>query len=152
MTGSAFLIGALSGARDIMRPLAALGNGQAEAASTLQFVRIKNVAELDARIAQANGKTVMLDFYADWCISCKEMERYTFADAKVQAKLKNTVLLQIDVTANNDEDKALLKRFELFGPPAILFFDAQGREQNVHRIIGYQNAGQFLQSLNYVGL
>ena len=152
LIGSAFLIGALSGARDIMRPLAALGNGQAEAASTQQFVRIKNVAELDAHIAQANGKTVMLDFYADWCISCKEMERYTFTDAKVQAKLKNIVLLQIDVTANNDEDKALLKRFELFGPPAILFFDAQGREQNVHRIIGYQNAGQFLQSLNYAGI
>ena len=152
LLGSAYLIGALSGARDIMRPLAALGNGQAEAASTLQFVRVKNVAELDARIAQANGKTVMLDFYADWCISCKEMDRYTFTDAKVQAKLKNAVLLQVDVTANSDEDKTVLKRFELFGPPAILFFDAQGREQNAHRIIGYQNAGQFLQSLNYVGL
>lgn len=152
LLGSAYLIGALSGARDILRPLAALGNGQAEAASTLQFVRVKNVAELDARVAQANGKTVMLDFYADWCISCKEMDRYTFADAKVQAKLKNAVLLQVDVTANSVEDKAVLKRFELFGPPAILFFDVQGREQNAHRIIGYQNAGQFLQSLNYVGL
>lgn len=152
LLGSAYLIGALSGARDILRPLAALGNGQAEAASTLQFVRVKNVAELDARIAQANGKTVMLDFYADWCISCKEMERYTFTDAKVQAKLKNAVLLQIDVTANSDEDKALLKRFELFGPPAILFFDAQGREQDGRRVIGYQDAGQFLQLLKYVGL
>ena len=152
LLGSAYLIGALSGARDILRPLAALGNGQAEAASTLQFVRVKNAAELDARIAQANGKTVMLDFYADWCISCKEMERYTFTDAKVQAKLKNAVLLQIDVTANSDEDKALLKRFELFGPPAILFFDAQGREQDSRRVIGYQDAGQFLQLLKYVGL
>ena len=152
LLGSAYLIGALSGARDILRPLAALGNGQAEAAATLQFVRIKNVAELDGRIAQANGKTVMLDFYADWCISCKEMERYTFTDAKVQAKLKNTVLLQIDVTANSDEDKVLLKRFELFGPPAILFFDAQGREQDGHRMIGYQDARQFLQLLKNVGL
>jgi thiol:disulfide interchange protein DsbD len=152
LIGSAFLIGALSGARDIMRPLAVLGNGQAEAASTLQFERIKNVAELDARFAQANGKIVMLDFYADWCISCKEMDRYTFTDAKVQAKLKNAVLLQVDVTANSADDKAVLKRFELFGPPAILFFDAQGREQNAHRIIGYQNAGQFFQSLNFVGL
>jgi len=152
LLGSAYLIGALSGARDILRPLAALGNGQAEAASTLQFVRVKNVAELDTRIAQANGKTVMLDFYADWCISCKEMERYTFTDAKVQAKLKNAVLLQIDVTANSEEDKALLKRFELFGPPAILFFDAQGREQDGRRVIGYQDAGQFLQLLKYVGL
>ena len=152
LLGSAYLIGALSGARDILRPLAALGNGQAAAASTLQFVRVKNVAELDARIAQANGKTVMLDFYADWCISCKEMERYTFTDAQVQAKLKNAVLLQVDVTANSNEDKAVLKRFELFGPPAILFFDAQGREQGSRRIIGYQDAGQFLQLLKYVGL
>ena len=152
LLGSAYLIGALSGARDILRPLAALGNGQAEMAATLQFVRVKNVAELDGRIAQANGKTVMLDFYADWCISCKEMERYTFTDAKVQAKLKNAVLLQIDVTANSDEDKVLLKRFELFGPPAILFFDAQGREQDDHRMIGYQDARQFLQLLKNVGL
>ncbi len=152
LLGSAYLFGALSGARDILRPLAAIGNGQAEAASTLQFVRVKNVAELDARIAQANGKTVMLDFYADWCISCKEMERYTFTDAKVQAKLKNAVLLQIDVTANSDEDKALLKRFELFGPPAILFFDAQGREQGGRRITGYKDAEQFLQLLKHVGL
>ncbi|RFC40826.1 MAG: thiol:disulfide interchange protein DsbD [Candidatus Nitrotoga sp. CP45] len=152
LLGSAYLIGALSGARDILRPLAALGNGQAAAASTLQFVRVKNVAELDAHIAQANGKTVMLDFYADWCISCKEMERYTFTDAQVQAKLKNAVLLQVDVTANSNEDKAVLKRFELFGPPAILFFDAQGREQGSRRIIGYQDAGQFLQLLKYVGL
>lgn len=152
LLGSAYLIGALSGARDILRPLAALGNGQAAAASTLQFVRVKNVAELDARIAQANGKTVMLDFYADWCISCKEMERYTFTDTQVQAKLRNAVLLQVDVTANSDEDKAVLKRFELFGPPAILFFDAQGREQGGRRIIGYQDAGQFLQLLKYVGL
>ncbi|RFC38316.1 MAG: thiol:disulfide interchange protein DsbD [Candidatus Nitrotoga sp. LAW] len=152
LLGSAYLIGALSGARDILRPLAALGNGQAAAASTLQFVRVKNVAELDARIAQANGKIVMLDFYADWCISCKEMERYTFTDTQVQAKLRNAVLLQVDVTANSDEDKAVLKRFELFGPPAILFFDVQGREQGGRRIIGYQDAGQFLQLLKYVGL
>lgn len=152
LLGSAYLIGALSGARDILHPLAALGNGRAEAAATLQFVRVKNVAELDARIAQANGKTVMLDFYADWCISCKEMERYTFTDAKVQAKLKNAVLLQIDVTASSDEDKALLKRFELFGPPAILFFDAQGREQAGRRITGYKDAEQFLQLLKHVGL
>ena len=152
LLGSAYLFGALSGARDILRPLAAIGNGQAEAAATLQFVRVKNLAELDGRIAQANGKTVMLDFYADWCISCKEMERYTFTDAKVQAKLKNAMLLQIDVTANSDEDKVLLKRFELFGPPAILFFDAQGREQDGHRMIGYQDARQFLQLLKNVGL
>jgi thiol:disulfide interchange protein DsbD len=152
LLGSAYLIGALSGARDILHPLAALGSSRAEAASALPFERVKNVAELDARIARANGKTVLLDFYADWCVSCKEMERYTFSDDKVRAKLKSAVLLQVDVTANNDEDKALLKRFELFGPPAILFFDAQGHEQSGNRVNGYQDAAQFLQSLQYVGL
>ncbi|MDO8414184.1 MAG: protein-disulfide reductase DsbD [Gallionellaceae bacterium] len=147
LLGSAYLIGALSGARDILQPLAGLGNTQAAAPASLQFTRIKNVAELDARLAQAHGKTVMLDFYADWCVSCKEMERYSFSDAQVQAQLKNTVLLQADVTANNDEDKALVQRFELFGPPAILFFDAQGHEQKDYRVTGYQNPTQFLQSL-----
>ena len=152
LLGSAYLIGALSGARDILHPLAALGSGRAEAASALPFERVKNVTELDARIARANGKAVMLDFYADWCVSCKEMERYTFTDDKVKAKLKNAVLLQVDVTANNDEDKALLKRFELFGPPAILFFDGQGHEQSGNRVNGYQDAVQFSQSLQDVGL
>ncbi len=147
LLGSAYLIGALSGARDILRPLSAIGGSHAEAPSTPQFTRVKNSAELDNRIAQAKGKTVMLDFYADWCVSCKEMERYTFSDAKVQAKLKNALLLQADVTANSDEDKAMLQRFELFGPPAILFFDAQGREQGDSRVVGYQNAEQFLITL-----
>ncbi len=152
LLGIAYLIGALSGARDILRPLGAVGSIQAEAPAGLQFVRVKNVAELDARIADAKGKTVMLDFYADWCVSCKEMERYTFSDAKVQARLKNAVLLQADVTANNEDDKALLKRFELFGPPAILFFDAQARERGDHRVIGYQNAESFLNTLSSVQL
>ncbi len=152
LLGIAYLIGALSGARDILRPLGGFGSAQTGAHTSLQFVRVKNVAELDARIAQVRGKTVMLDFYADWCVSCKEMERYAFADAKVQAKLKNTLLLQADVTANNDEDKALLKRFGLYGPPAILFFDGQGREQGEHRVTGYQDAAQFLQTLQNAGL
>ena len=133
-------------ARDILRPLGAMGGTQVPHV-TLQFERIKSVAELDARIAQARGKTVMLDFYADWCVSCKEMERFTFSDAQVQAQLKNTVLLQADVTANDEQDKALLQRFELYGPPAILFFDAKGQEQAEHRVMGYQGPQQFLQSL-----
>jgi thiol:disulfide interchange protein DsbD len=94
----------------------------------------------------------MLDFYADWCVTCKEMERYTFTDAAVQAKLKGVVLLQADVTANSDEDRALLKRFGLFGPPAILFFDAQGRERSGRSVVGYQNAEEFLQVLKQAGL
>ena len=154
LVGIAFLIGALSGARDILRPLGGVGGGgaQAEAATTLQFTRVKNIAELDARIAQAGGKSVMLDFYADWCVSCKEMERNTFSDARVQAKLKNTILLQADVTNNTADDKALLARYTLFGPPATLFYDKQGKEQTDFRVTGYQEATQFLQSLQSAGL
>ncbi len=152
LLGSAYLVGALSGARDILHPLSAIGSSHAEASAAPQFTRVKNSADLDTRIAQAKGKVVMLDFYADWCVSCKEMERYTFSDAKVQAKLKNAVLLQADVTANSDEDKALLQRLELFGPPAILFFDKQGKELTDFRMVGYQDATQFLQSLQNTGL
>ena len=151
LLGIALLIGALSGARDIMRPLGALGGGQAIAQTThLRFERVKNLAELDARIAAARGKTVMLDFYADWCVSCKEMENITFADTKVQARLLNTLLLQIDMTANNEDDKAFLQRYQLFGPPAILFFNREGKEQTDYRVIGYQNPQQFLESIKNV--
>lgn len=152
LLGTAYLIGALSGARDILRPLAGLGNGPAIAAPVMQFDRVRNVTELENRILQEKGRTIMLDFYADWCVSCKEMGRFTFADERVQAKLKHAVLLQIDVTANNHNDQSLLKRFGLFGPPAILFFDRQGNEQKMQRITGYQNADRFLQSLHQVGL
>ena len=147
LLGAAYLIGALSGARDILRPLGNIGRTETQAPTTLQFSRIKNIAELDQRIAQARGQTVMLDFYADWCISCKEMERFTFSDPKVQDKLKKTLLLQADVTANSEDDKALLQRFDLFGPPGILFFDAQGHELSDQRVTGHQDPVQFLQTL-----
>jgi thioredoxin:protein disulfide reductase len=91
----------------------------------------------------------MLDFYADWCVSCKEMESLTFSDPRVQAKLSGMLLLQADVTANNDADRQLLKRFSLFGPPGIVFFDAQGREIKGLRVIGYQNAERFLKTLEH---
>lgn len=152
LLGIAYLIGALSGAHDILRPLGNLGGGSAQATTTLKFSRIKDLAELEQRIKQANGKTVMLDFYADWCVSCKEMERFTFSDSAVQAKLASAIVLQADVTANNEADKALLKRFGLYGPPGILFFDAQGKEQTNYRVVGYQNATQFLQTLRAIGL
>jgi thiol:disulfide interchange protein DsbD len=153
LLGAAYLIGALSSARDILRPLGNIGHAGSETTAPLRFERVRSSAELDARIAQAQGRPVMLDFYADWCVSCKEMERFTFSDARVQARLKGgTVLLQADVTANNADDKALLQRFQLFGPPATLFFDAQGREQADARVTGYQDATQFLQSLNNTGL
>ena len=153
LLGIALLIGALSGARDMLRPLGALGGGQAIAqTSHLQFERVKNLAELDARVAQASGKTVMLDFYADWCVSCKEMENFTFADPKVQAQLKNTVLLQIDLTANNADDQAFLKRYALYGPPAILFFDRNGKELTDFRVIGFQNPEKFSGSIKSAGI
>ena len=115
----------------------------------LPFTRIKNTADLDAAIQAANGKIVMLDFYADWCVSCKEMERFTFSDNKVKVALKNTVLLQADVTKNNEADQALLKRFGLFGPPGIIFFDASGKEITP-KVIGYKNTNDFLKILNKV--
>ncbi len=120
-----------------------------QATSHLPFQRVKSVTELDAAIANAKGKTVMLDFYADWCTSCKEMEKLTFSDEKVINALKDTILLQADVTANNDDDQALLKRFNLFGPPGIIFFDKTGNEIKT-RVIGYKNAEGFTQLLNKV--
>ena len=125
----------------IVSPLFLSGKGDTP------FVRIESVAALDAKLANA-GKPVMLDFYADWCVSCKEMEAFTFSDPQVKRQLDGMLLLQVDVTANTAEHKALLKRFALFGPPGIIFFDAQGREIQGLRVIGYQNAGRFLKTLS----
>ena len=139
------LVGVVSGGRDPLAPLAHLTGNQH---TPLAFQRIKTVAQLDAVLAQTGGKTAMLDFYADWCVSCKEMEKLTFVDARVRDKLANTVLLQVDVTANDADDKAMLKRFGLFGPPGIILFDGKGQEIPGSRVIGYQNASQFLNSLS----
>ncbi|OGA82425.1 MAG: hypothetical protein A2711_15340 [Burkholderiales bacterium RIFCSPHIGHO2_01_FULL_63_240] len=122
--------------------------------SVLPFKRVHSVAELDAAVAQArtDGRAVMLDFYADWCVSCIEMEQGTFTDALVQSRLKGVVLLQADVTLNSADDRALMQRFGLFGPPGILFFNPQGEEQAAARVIGFQNAQAFLVSLRKAGL
>ena len=148
VAGIALLIGALSGAKDPLQPLAGLTDGgQKHAANELSFQRIKTLEELDQRLAAAKGKYVMLDFYADWCISCKEMERFTFADAKVQAQLKDIVLLQADVTADSKADRTLLKRFGLVGPPGIILFDPSGLEIKSFHVIGYQSRDKFLATL-----
>ena len=125
----------------IVSPLFLSGKGDTK------FVRVDSIAELDKKLA-APGKPVMLDFYADWCVSCKEMEHFTFSEPRVKQELGGMLLLQVDVTANTEEHKALLKRFSLFGPPGIIFFDAQGREVKGLRVIGYQNAERFLKTLS----
>jgi thiol:disulfide interchange protein DsbD len=147
VVGVALLVGALSGSRDPLRPLAGFTEGSTPATSSLPWTRVASLAELQEKLS-APGKPVMLDFYADWCVSCKEMEAFTFSDPKVRAQLGGMLLLQADVTANNEADRALLKRFSLFGPPGIIFFDAQGREIRGLRVVGYQNADRFLKTLS----
>jgi thiol:disulfide interchange protein DsbD len=122
--------------------------------SVLPFERVRSVAELDAAVAKAasQGKPVMLDFYADWCTACLEMEHDTFSNAEVKAHLQGAVLLQADVTLNSADDRALLARFKLFGPPGILFFDPQGREILDAQVVGFQKAPDFLLSLKKAGL
>ena len=150
-------VGIASGGRDPAQPLARLarvGAGDAVAASAdvgPRFERVTGVADLDQRLRTA-GRPVMLDFYADWCVSCKEMEAQTFVDPAVHAKLDKALLLRADVTANNDDDRALLKRFHLFGPPGIILFDAQGHELEAARVVGFQDAPRFTNSLAAAGL
>lgn len=150
--GIMMLIGAVTGAKTPLQPLSGLNFASKSQAAqhVLPFKRVKNTAELDANIDHAKGKVVMLDFYADWCTSCKEMELLTFSEPSVQAALKDAVLLQADVTSNTPEDLALLKRFNLFGPPGIIFFNRSGQEIKTIRVIGYEEAQQFLATVNRV--
>jgi thiol:disulfide interchange protein DsbD len=145
--GVALLVGALSGSRDPLRPLAGLTQSAAPVTVPIPWQRVASLAELNERL-KAPGKPVMLDFYADWCVSCKEMEAFTFSDPKVRSQLDRMLLLQVDVTAHNEADRTLLRRFSLFGPPGIIFFDAQGREIKGLRVIGYQNPERFSKTLS----
>ncbi len=158
ISGVTFLLGAVSGGKSVLQPLSGFtraaftGNGlgptnAAKTESTLAFTRIKTNAELGHYLSTSK-KPVMLDFYADWCVACKEYEKFTFSDPTVKQLLKNTTLLQVDVTANSDEDKALMKRFMLFGPPGIIFFDQKGQEITAMKTVGYQNPKRFIRTLN----
>jgi thiol:disulfide interchange protein DsbD len=149
VAGVAMLVGAFTGSRDVLRPLAGVAGQRQGALPAVSWTRVVSLGDLETKL-QAPGRPVMLDFYADWCVSCKEMESFTFSDPKVRAELDRMLLLQVDVTANNENDRALLKRFSLFGPPGIIFFDADGREIKGLRVIGYQSAERFLKTLSLV--
>jgi len=146
--GIALLLGALAGSKNPLQPLAGLYGASAEKPQALPFQPVKNLGELEAAIKQAKGRFVMLDFYADWCVSCKEYEQFTFRDPRVRKLLSEVTLLQADVTANSPEDNAMLQRFGLFGPPGIIFFDKQGGEIPQVKTVGYQDADRFLVTLN----
>ncbi|MBR8347411.1 protein-disulfide reductase DsbD [Burkholderia ambifaria] len=146
------LVGLAAGSNDPVKPLAVLaartvasGDASAAAQQGPAFASVRSSGELDT-LLKASGRPVMLDFYADWCVSCKEMEHLTFTDSRVQARLAQLHLVRADVTANNPDDQALLKRFNLFGPPGIIFFDRNGHE--IGRVVGYQAADTFLRSLD----
>jgi len=145
----ALLLGVASGGRDLLRPLAHLtasrAGGAAAPLPALEFQPVRSVAELDALLerAAASGTPVLLDFYADWCVSCHEMERFTFTDPAVARRMAAMRLLRADVTANNADDRALLRRFRLFGPPGIILFDGKSAEIAGARVIGFQDARQF---------
>ncbi|MGM3315203.1 thioredoxin family protein, partial [Enterobacter hormaechei subsp. steigerwaltii] len=115
----------------------AFGTPAGQTQAHLNFIQIKNVDDLNHALAQAKGKPVMLDLYADWCVACKEFEKYTFSDPQVQHALSDTVLLQANVTANSTQDKALLKQLNVLGLPTILFFNEQGEEQPTQRVTGF---------------
>ena len=138
--GAVLLIGAKLGSSNPLAPLQAQGQQK-----YLEFKRIKTVADLEREVAAASqaGRSVMLDFYADWCVSCKEMEHNTFTEADVQGALSNTTLLQADVTANDEQDRELLKHFGIFGPPTIAFYGADGTERRNFRVVGFMKAAEF---------
>lgn len=147
--GSLILIGVAGGSNNLYQPLKGL-SGQANHASAgsttqTQFQLIKGIGGLEQALAsaQSQNKPLMLDFYADWCVACKEMEHLTFADPKVKQTLSQAILVQADVTANDSEDQALMKHFDIFGPPAILFFDNQGQERKPYRVVGFVPAEKF---------
>lgn len=147
--GILLLIGALSGAKSPLQPFSGLQANTVVASKTrLPFQRVSSLTELENRLRASAGKSIMLDFYADWCVACKELEQFTFSDTRVQKSLENVVLLQADLTTHTSEGDALLKRFGLFGLPGIIFFDNAGKQVQSLKVVGYQDAENFQQTIN----
>ncbi|MCJ7558790.1 MAG: protein-disulfide reductase DsbD [Gammaproteobacteria bacterium] len=149
--GALMLVGLAGGNTDPLQPLKGLrqGSGQAAQQQEVHFQRIKTVQDLQREVSLASGRgqAVMLDFFADWCVSCKEMEKYTFPDPSVRMHLDTMLLLQADVTANDEADRALLRHFEIFGPPTIAIFGTDGLERKNYRVVGYMPATEFSKHL-----
>jgi thiol:disulfide interchange protein DsbD len=157
VAGVAEFIGVASGNFDVLEPLGGVmrasssASGNADAKATTRFEAIRTNAELDQALKAAGGQPVMVDFYADWCISCKELERFTFTDSRVVSEFAHWKLLRIDVTKNTAEDTAMLRRFGLFGPPALIFYDRNGRQQSDAQLAGFVGADAFLAHLKQWG-
>ncbi|MBY6347621.1 protein-disulfide reductase DsbD [Providencia rettgeri] len=145
------LVSIALGRPSVIRPLEGLKSTGTVAAvqSKVEFQRVNSLQELEERLAKAT-RPVMLDFYADWCVSCIEMENFTFSDPSVAQRMAQFELLQVDVTANTPEDRELLKHFRLFGPPGIMFFDSKGKQLEQLRVIGFQDASRFSKVLDEV--
>ncbi|HEX3895871.1 MAG TPA: protein-disulfide reductase DsbD [Rudaea sp.] len=154
--GAAELIGAAAGSNDLLQPLrgveAGAGAAGSASAATLPFHKVKSIDDVDRELAAAksSGKPAMLDFYADWCVSCKEMEKFTFTKSEVQTALSNFVLLQADVTANDDTDQALMKHYGIVAPPDTIFFAASGAEQHSLQLTGPEDADNFVKRIQSV--
>ncbi|MCC6135800.1 MAG: protein-disulfide reductase DsbD [Candidatus Contendobacter sp.] len=147
--GILLLVGVAAGGRDPWQPLRGIRLVAAAATELPEsgFRPVKTVADVKQAVQAANGQPVVLDFYADWCVTCRELERETFADSSVRATLAQITALQADVTANNDDDQALLRQFGIVGPPALLFFGPDGKERSEYRIVGFVDAAQFNQQV-----
>ncbi len=149
--GIVLVIGASGGSESVLKPLQGLARtttgSPASETGKLAFKTIKGLDELEAELSKASeaGKMVMLDFYADWCVACIEMETYTFPRPEVHAVLQDVILLKTDVTQNDDLDQALMNNFKIFGPPAILFFGTDAQELKTYRLIGFLEAEAFVE-------
>ncbi len=153
--GASLLLGVLSGATNPLNPFEKFLSQTTVVTNSVQkkennFIKIHSITKLDDIIKQNRGKKIMLDFYADWCTSCKELEHNTFSDSEVKKELSDYILIQADITKNTEDEKALSKKFDIFGPPAIIFFDNQGNNIESKKLVGYKNAEEFLQHLKSI--